>query len=79
MSDQKEQIIREYSANLDPIRFANQENGIKEWLVQNNAKQFLTRTEELLSSLPKEEYSTNLFPELTLLFNFVSSKTKSRL
>lgn len=55
MSDQREQIIRECSANLDSIRFTNRENGIKEWLVQNNAKRFLTRTEELLSSLPKEE------------------------
>ncbi|MDI7189323.1 hypothetical protein [Leptospira santarosai] len=55
MNDQREQKIHKWNVRLDPIRFTNRENGIKEWLVQNNAKRFLTLTEELLSSLPKEE------------------------
>ncbi|EKT86857.1 hypothetical protein [Leptospira santarosai] len=55
MNDQREQKIQKWNVRLDPIRFTNRENGIKEWLVQNNAKRFLTLTEELLSSLPKKE------------------------
>ncbi|XMB55692.1 hypothetical protein LIAUS_16450 [Leptospira interrogans] len=33
MSDQREQVIQEWTVNLYPIRFTNRENGIKEWLV----------------------------------------------
>ncbi|WP_081101186.1 hypothetical protein [Leptospira santarosai] len=51
------------------IRFANRENRIKEWLVQNNAKRFLTLiTEELLSSLPKEELTSDAEDILIDLF-----------
>ncbi|MCD1183542.1 hypothetical protein [Leptospira sp. Pond_2020] len=48
-----EMLLYQSSQGTRKNRFTNRENGIKEWLVQNNAKQFLTRAEELLSSCPK--------------------------
>ncbi|EMK18536.1 LIC13197/LIC10919/LIC10469 family protein [Leptospira kirschneri] len=76
MSDQREQIIQEWSVNLDPIRFTNRENGIKEWLVQNSAKQFLTRAEELLASLPKEEILQEFISGINTAIQFCVEQNK---
>ncbi|KGE23439.1 LIC13197/LIC10919/LIC10469 family protein [Leptospira interrogans] len=76
MSDQREQVIQEWTVNLYPIRFTNRENGIKEWLVQNNTKQFLICAEELLSSLPKEEILQEFISRINTAIQFCTEQNK---
>ncbi|EKO78715.1 MULTISPECIES: hypothetical protein [Leptospira] len=76
MSDQREQKIQKWNVYLDPIRFTNRENGIKEWLVQNNAKRFLTLTEELLSSLPKKEILQEFILGINTAVQFCTERNK---
>ncbi|TGK36008.1 hypothetical protein EHQ12_07915 [Leptospira gomenensis] len=55
MNEQREQIVGTWIKNLDPNRFTERENAIQKWLNDNNAKTYLDRAQELISSLNKEE------------------------